>query len=117
MVFTGWEGRGGSGGNTGRRKFCFLDWDGDGKLDIVMNSQSVRLYRQVKKASGKWYFKEEGDLIYKMEKGARVPEKMAGHSSCPTTCDFDGNGIPDLLIGTEDGCFYHAVNPRAKKGK
>ena len=115
MVFTGWEGHGGIGGNTGRRKFCFLDWDGDGRLDIVMNSQSVRFYRQVRNSSGKWYFKEEGDLIYKMEKGARVPEKMAGHSSCPTACDFDGNGIPDLLIGTEDGCFYLAANPRAKK--
>ena len=108
MVFTGWEGKGGRGGNTGRRKFCFLDWDGDGRLDIVMNSRSVRLYRQVKKLSGKWYFKEEGDL---------VDEKMAGHSSCPATCDFDGNGIPDLVIGAEDGCFYHAVNPRATKGR
>ena len=104
MGFGGWDGKGtGKGGNTGRRKFCFVDWDGDGKLDIVGNSGSVCLYRQLKEEDGKWFFKNEGDL---------VEERMAGHSTCPTACDFDGDGVPDLVIGAEDGYFYHLANPR-----
>ena len=105
MGFTGWAGNGnGKGGNTGRRKFCFTDWDGDGKLDILANSASIVLYRQVGRKDGKWLFRREGDII---------EEKMAGHSTCPSPCDFDGDGIEDLVIGAEDGYFYFARNPRS----
>ena len=108
MGFGGWYFKGdGRGGNTGRRKFCFVDWDGDGKLDIVANSGSVCLYRQVKAEGGKWFFRTEGDL---------VAERMAGHSTCPTACDFDGDGVDDLVIGAEDGYFYFLRNPRSGKG-
>lgn len=106
MGFGGWDGKGnGVGGNTGRRKFCFVDWDGDGKLDIVANSGSVCLYRQVKAENGRWFFRKEGDL---------VRELMAGHSTCPAVCDFNADGVPDLLIGAEDGYFYHLRNPRGR---
>ena len=40
-------------------------------------------------------------------------EKLAGHSSSPCACDFDCDGIADLLVGAEDGFFYHLRNPRA----
>ena len=106
MGFTGWAGNGkGIGGNTGRRKFCFTDWDGDGKLDIIANSNSLAVYRQMENKEGKWFFRNEGDVI---------AEKMAGHSTCPAPCDFDGDGIEDLVIGAEDGYFYFAPNPRSK---
>ena len=105
LGFTGWAGNGkGVGGNTGRRTFCFTDWDGDGRLDIGANSSSLALYRQVGCRDGKWFFRKEGDVI---------EEKMAGHSTCPSPCDFDGDGIEDLVIGAEDGYFYFAPNPRA----
>jgi hypothetical protein len=38
---------------------------------------------------------------------------LAGHDTSPTTCDFNNTGIPDLLIGAEDGHFYFLKNPRS----
>jgi hypothetical protein len=35
---------------------------------------------------------------------------LAGHSTSPTLVDWDKNGIPDLLIGAEDGHFYLLKN-------
>jgi hypothetical protein len=36
---------------------------------------------------------------------------LAGHTTSPTIVDWDKNGIPDLLIGAEDGYFYYMKNP------
>ena len=33
----------------------------------------------------------------------------------PTVADWDRDGVPDLLIGAEDGFFYQVKNPRAKQ--
>ncbi|MDD4019506.1 MAG: VCBS repeat-containing protein, partial [Kiritimatiellae bacterium] len=33
-------------GGSGRRKLCVVDWDGDGKLDILINSKNAELWRQ-----------------------------------------------------------------------
>jgi len=40
---------------------------------------------------------------------------LAGHATKPTVTDWDKDGVPDLLIGAEDGFFYQVKNPRAKK--
>ena len=37
----------GRAGKSGRRKLCLADWDGDGKLDLLVNSQNVNILRQV----------------------------------------------------------------------
>gem|GEM_PF-825889 len=94
---------GGIGGPTGRRKICMCDWDGDGKPDLVMNSQNACVYRQIKHENGCWYFNGAEDL------GNRT---LAGHSSCPTAVDFDGDGIADLVVGSDDGFLYYLKNPR-----
>ncbi len=94
------EGRPGSAfaGGSGRRKFCFADWTCDGKKDLIVNSRNVALYEFVKKENGKWFFAPKGDLD---------KAELAGHTTSPTACDFDGNGQDDLLVGAEDGFFYH----------
>jgi hypothetical protein len=94
-----------SAGGSGRRKFCLTDWDGDGRIDILANSKNVCFYRQIKNENGKFYFKDEGDLS---------EHRLAGHTTSPTTADFDGDGIPELLCGAEDGHIYLMRNPRAK---
>ena len=33
-------------------------------------------------------------------------QKLAGHTTSPITVDWDGDGVPDLLIGAEDGRIY-----------
>jgi hypothetical protein len=92
-------------GGSGRRKLCIVDWDGDGKLDILLNAANARFLRQVDARDGKWFFRDMGLL---------VQENIEGHDVSPTTVDFNGDGIPDFLGGAEDGHFYYLRNPRSK---
>jgi hypothetical protein len=93
----------GAAGKSGRRKFCVVDWDGDGKLDILLNSSSANFLRQVGYRDGKWLFKDEGPV---------VGQNIEGHDVSPTVVDFNGDGVPDFLGGAEDGRFYYLRNPR-----
>jgi hypothetical protein len=96
----------GIAGKSGRRKICIVDWDGDGKLDILLNSANANLLRQTASADGKWFFQDMGLL---------VEQNIEGHDVSPTTVDFNGDGIPDFLGGAEDGRFYYLKNPRTAK--
>lgn len=96
----------GTAGKSGRRKICITDWDGDGKLDLLLNSSSANFLRQVDARDGKWFFKDEGPL---------VKENIEGHDVGPTVVDFNGDGVPDFLGGAEDGHFYYLRNPRTAK--
>ncbi|MCA9428174.1 MAG: VCBS repeat-containing protein, partial [Candidatus Omnitrophica bacterium] len=92
-------------GKSGRRKFTMVDWDLDGDLDILINSKNIDLLRNVAEDGG-YRFKNEGQVAERI---------LAGHTTCPTTVDWDGNGVPDLLVGAEDGYFYHLTNPNQEK--
>lgn len=82
-----------------------VDVDGDGRLDLLMNgSRNVVLWTQVSSADGTWSFRREGEL---------TDQKLAAHSTCPAACDFDGDGVTDLVLGVEDGYIYHLANPRS----
>jgi len=96
----------GTGGKSGRRKLCVVDWDGDGKLDLLVNSRNADFLRQLGQRDGKWLFKNEGPL---------APDNIEAHDVSPTTVEWDGDGIPDFVGGGEDGHFYFLRNPRAKK--
>ncbi len=95
-------------GRGGRRTFCIVDWDGDGKLDILLNSNpNVNFFRGLgKNAAGQWAFRDEGPVSTHV---------LAGHATKPTVGDWNKDGIPDLLIGAEDGFFYQVRNPRAQR--
>lgn len=95
----------GIAGKSGRRKLCVVDWDGDGKLDIFVNSANANFLRQTDARDGKWFFKDMGLLIN---------ENIEGHDVSPTTVDFNGDGLPDFLGGAEDGRFYYLRNPRSR---
>lgn len=95
----------GLAGKSGRRKLCVVDWDGDGKLDLFVNSANANFLRQTGARDGKWYFKDMGLL---------VNENIEGHDVSPTTVDFNGDGLPDFLGGAEDGRFYYLRNPRTR---
>ena len=96
----------GKAGGSGRRKLCVTDWDGDGKMDFLLNSSSANLLRQVGFKDGCWLFKDEGPL---------VKQNIEGHDVSPTTVDFDADGVPDFLGGAEDGRFYFLQNPRSSR--
>jgi hypothetical protein len=88
-------------GKSGRRKICFTDWDNDGDLDLLVNSKNIALYENI----GSY----ERNIIYK-NKGDLVETRLAGHTTSPTTVDWDKDGRPDLVIGAEDGHFYYLEN-------
>ncbi len=91
-------------GKSGRRKLCIVDWDGDGRLDILINSRNAEFWRQVGERGGRYLFRNMGNLNMR---------SIEGHDVSPTVVDFDGDGIPDFVGGAEDGHLYHLRNPRS----
>ncbi len=92
-------------GRSGRRTFCFMDWDGDGIRDLVVNSQpNVSWYRGLgRTAAGEWSFRYEGPMAQPV---------LAGHSTTPAAVDWNRDGVQDVVIAAEDGFFYLLKNPR-----
>jgi hypothetical protein len=82
-------------GRGGRRTFCIVDWDRDGKPDLMLNSApNVNFFRNLgRDAEGRTRFKDEGPV------SAHV---LAGHATKPTFLA----ATRELLIGAEDGFMY-----------
>ena len=88
-----------SAGRSGRYKLAVSDWDGDGRLDVLVNSENATWYRNCQDAGdGRVILKKVGNL---------AKRNVAGHTSSPAVCDFDKDGKPDLLVGSENGRIYH----------
>ena len=92
---------GAEAGKSGRRKICYTDWDGDGRLDLIVDSHNAALFRNVREENGEVWYEYAGNLSSTV---------LAGHTTCPTPVDFDGDGRPELLLGAEDGHFYLIEN-------
>jgi hypothetical protein len=82
-------------GRGGRRTFCIVDWDRDGKPDLMLNSNpNVNFFRNLgRDAAGRTRFKDEGPVS---------PHVLAGHATKPTFFA----ATRELLIGAEDGFIY-----------
>ena len=87
-----------SAGRSGRYKLDVVDWDSDGRLDILVNSENASWYRNCEERNGKVVLKKVGNLARR---------NVAGHTSSPTACDFDQDGKPDLVVGAENGRIYY----------
>ena len=94
----------GIAGQSGRRKLCVTDWDGDGKFDFLLNSANADLLKQVGFKDGNWVMMNAGTL---------AETNIEGHDVSPTVVDFDGDQVPDFIGGAEDGRFYFLKNPRS----
>jgi hypothetical protein len=93
----------GAAGRSGRRKLCAADWDGDGRLDLLLNSANADLLRQVEYRNGQWLMESAGTL---------AKQNIEGHDVSPTVVDFGGDGVVDFVGGAEDGRMYFLKNRR-----
>jgi hypothetical protein len=93
-------------GRSGRRKFCFTDWDGDGRLDLIIDGVNAVWMRNVSSEKGRTIFQD---------RGAISDRRLAGHDTCPTSVGWSKDGVRDLLLGAEDGRFYFLRNPHREK--
>lgn len=87
-----------SAGRSGRAQLTMTDWDGDGRLDLLVNSQNAVWYRHVGEADGRVILKKIGNV---------TERDVSGHNTAPTVADFDGDGVPELVLGAEDGRLYY----------
>lgn len=95
----------GKRGGSGRARFRIVDWDGDGRTDILQAAFNARLVKNIRERDGRHIFR------YLKKVGV---EQLQGHTCCPTTVDFNADGIPDLVIAAEDGYFYYMKNPGSR---
>ncbi|MGK0137897.1 MAG: hypothetical protein ACI9DJ_001351 [Algoriphagus sp.] len=84
-------------GGSGRRKWCFTDWDNDGDLDIIINGKNVSLFENLGMQSGKVNMAYKGNISEQV---------LAGHTTSPTMIKFDNSEKKRLLVGGEDGFLY-----------
>ena len=85
-------------GKSGRRKICIVDWDGDGIRDLLVNSRNVNWMRGVDSQHFVRDFVDQGMMS---------DRRLAGHTTSPTTTDWDNDGKRELLVGAEDGFLYY----------
>ena len=90
----------------GRSVIQILDWNHDGKPDLLMDNINARLFLNVSDSSGKTIFKDQGDLADK---------RLANHNAAPYASDWDGDGWEDLIVGTESGWIYYFSRPFLEK--
>jgi hypothetical protein len=99
----------GDAGKSGRRKLCLADWDGDGRTDLLIDSKNVDFYRNESQPDG-----QGSETVVLVNKGPVDGRVLAGHDTSPTVVDWDRNGVPDLVVGAEDGFLYYLPNARQR---
>ncbi len=88
----------GRAGSSGRRKIELADLDGDGDLDLIVDSDQ----------GPAWYENIGSQSKPAMQpRGVLVKANLAGHSPTTTVVDWNGDGRLDVIVGAEDGFFYY----------
>jgi len=57
----------------------------------------------------------DGENIVLKEMGSLSERVLAGHTTSPTTVDWNHDGVPELLLGAEDGRIYHQPKRTAQE--
>ncbi len=83
-------------GKSGRRKLTIVDWDLDGKLDLLVNSKNVNYLKNISTSSEKVVLKDMGMVSEQI---------LAGHTSIEhpwfkASCEYGRNKYTDRYIWT-----------------
>ncbi len=85
--------------NVGHASAAFaVDWDGNGSMDLVVGNILGEVYLIPNEGKGK-------ELAFgtpRRLEAAGQPIKVKGDAA-PVVADWDGDGKPDLLVGSDDG--------------
>lgn len=87
----------GEAGSSGRRKWCFTDWDEDGDQDLLVNGKNIVLFENMGTKEGQVQLAFRGDISQQV---------LAGHTTSPTVIQLNKKAKPQLLVGAEDGFLY-----------
>jgi hypothetical protein len=91
----------GEGRETGRANITVMDWDADGKLDVIVgnaveNFDGLRWYRNIG-TQQKWI----------LERQPNIPLNLPwNHYNLVEPVDWDKDGKIDLIAGSEGGWIY-----------
>jgi hypothetical protein len=101
------------GGITGTASAVHaVDWDGDGKIDLLIGDIGGNVYLLPNEGTRQKYaFGKERQLT-----AGGKPLRVNGGDAGPFACDWDGDGKIDLLVGAGDGSvwFYRNVGTANK---
>jgi hypothetical protein len=100
--------------NVGSAAAAFAaDWDGDGKLDLIVGTVLGEVWLVPNESTGQ-------ALVFgkpRRLEAAGKPIQVSGDAA-PVVADWDGDGRPDLVVGADDGSvvwFRNAGDSRAPR--